>query len=577
MQSLNIPAERLVHLVHRREGDNYFGESMLRAAYKPWFFKFQAERADAVRIYRQVAGIPMATMDLEVAKAVTAASPTATEIAGIDSLLAQMAASGLTYLRTNSLWKWGWLQGDGKASPEVESAIKRHDIAILRNVLADFMAGGADGLNSGKTRTLADFFGAALYALAQLIQDEMTLHVLQPLCEYNFPTQGLRLPTLEVDDVQDIDVKLLADNLSKLGTSEFIRPDDSTEDALRKVMGMVPRDPTTTRKKAPPPVFGQPPPGENEPKGDPGTGEDAVDDAKAADKEAKAAELRALASSTGGVVYGGRIYARQPNAFELYAFNVAEVPDTLDQTTAALQGELHEIRRKQLDVLATKLSRKDSFASGRPDDLVVPFKKDVEQAFKRALTRVYTYGRTQVQVELAKQGADVRLVANASVLLASGPGKNARTAKSALTTSAKIATEKETDFWVNQIIEAGARLRRNGLSGADLASAIVKSMSSKVEQATLPLARSEVNEGFAIGRQAEATAQKDEIDYVEYSCLLDANSCAACEAEDGKTFAMDSDEYQRLQPPFADCEGNKGQPDACRCAFLYHAKSGASQ
>lgn len=586
-RTIEIPAARVVHLVHRREGDNYFGESMLRSAYKPWLFKFQAEKADAVRVYRQVAGVPMASFDVETASKIQMVNggPDVNEIAQVDTMLAQMASSRLTQLRTSTLWKWTWLHGGAegaKAGADVEATIQRHDRAILRNVLGDFMSGTPDGLNSGKTRTLTDFFGSALYALAQAIEDDFSLHVLRPLCAFNFPVQGLRYPRLVANDVTDVDGAQLADVLGKLG-DRYIRPDDPLEEMLRKVFGFPPADPTTTRKAPTPPPFpGAPATGAAEGEGD---GEDDPDIDDAARDDAKgetetATDLRArpgasVALKGRSAVYGGRTYSRVPTAFELAAFNVAEVPDTLDHATVTLQREIVDIRRKQLDVLASKLSRSEGWAAGRPDSVVVPFKKAVTAAFKSAVTTIAQYGRTQVQVELAKQGADVRLVAASSlVVLAGGAGRSSRTMKSALTTSATIATEKETDYWVNRIIESAARLKRNGITGADLASRIVEVMTPEVEQGTLPLAKSEINEAFSIGRQAEATAQKDQIDHVEYSALLDANTCAACEALDGQIFPFESEQYWETLPPYQHCEGNKGQPDACRCAHIFHAKSG---
>lgn len=599
---LNIPADRVAHLVHRREGDNYFGQSILRAAYKPWMFKFAAEKADALRVYRQVAGIPIARLDLEVAQKINLknGAPDNDEITAVESMLRQMTTSKLEFLRTSTLWQWDWMHGgsEAKGSADVESTIQRHDKAILRNVLADFMSGTPDGLNSGKTRTLTDFFGAALYAIAHLIEEEFSLHVLRPLCALNFPVQGLRFPRLVADDVTDVDVAQIAETLNKIGAT-YIRADDTLEATLRKLLGLPPADTETTRMPPPPVLAGMPPAaappadGEDPPtpkkkaskKGaDPASPEDGdpnevndleVDDGadpKAKDAQETSAELRALAAKRGGIVFGGRLYAREPKDFELFAFNVAEVPDTLDAVTAALRDDLVAIRRRQLDVLAAKLSRADSYAAGRPDTVTVPFKKDVEAAFKRALASVFNYGRTQVRLELEKQGASTRVVAASALVLAGGAGQNARTAKSALTTSAKVATEKETDYWVNRIIESASRLRRNGLDGIDLAQKIAGVMSGEVEQGVLPLAKSEVNEGFSIGRQAEAVAQKDEIDHVEYSCLLDANSCEACTAVDGETFPMDSPRYLELMPPYSECEGNKGQPDACRCVFLFIAK-----
>ena len=55
----------------------------------------------------------------------------------------------------------------------------------------------------------------------------------------------------------------------------------------------------------------------------------------------------------------------------------------------------------------------------------------------------------------------------------------------------------------------------------------------------------------------------------EYSAILDGNTCSSCSGKDGKTFDLDSDEYEENLPPNRDCDGGAN----CRCLMAYIAGS----
>lgn len=56
---VSIPASKLLVFTFRREGDNYEGTSVLRSAYKHWYFKDSMYKFDSVRHERQSVGIPV--------------------------------------------------------------------------------------------------------------------------------------------------------------------------------------------------------------------------------------------------------------------------------------------------------------------------------------------------------------------------------------------------------------------------------------------------------------------------------------------------------------------------------------
>lgn len=568
-QNITIPTESLVVFVRKREGDNWWGRSILRSAYKPWFYTCQGEKAEAVRIFRYGVGVPMAIRDKDY-------SPAANELDEVTAIVKGMVSHERSHVVTHSGWTWKIMVPEGSAGGDTgtRAFIEHHGRLIMRNVLAEFMAGGADGLNSGRTRTLANVFASQLYTTAENISDTLDLHVLRPLCAYNFPMEagGLRYPTLVANDVTDVDVKQLADIVTRLTALRVLTADDELEGFLREMLGL-PALPKALKGQSRERVSVSPAQ-QLPPSSGPST------ESKAARALRDARPALALARKDRVLDWGGRLYSRQPTTFELRVFSLADVPDRLDRETEGLITTLADLRRRQLEKLADQIATKDArtttgeFTDIRPTEFSVPLKADVERAIKQALLRVAAFGADQVRLELQRQGADIAAQApfpgDARVL--AGAGANKTIAKSALTTSAKIATETETDAWFNRILETAARLRRGGTQGDDLADAIQQTLLPELDTGLKALAKGEMHEGFAIGRAAEATRQQDRIELVEYSALLDANTCDPCADEDGHTFAFDSDEYHRTLPPFKDCDGNKGRPDACRCVHLFHLK-----
>lgn len=75
---------------------------------------------------------------------------------------------------------------------------------------------------------------------------------------------------------------------------------------------------------------------------------------------------------------------------------------------------------------------------------------------------------------------------------------------------------------------------------------------------------------FSLGRE-EAARQLGGVTSIEYSAILDSNTCSPCAAADGATAAFDSPEHDAMLPPNRDCAGG----DNCRCFLIF--KQGADE
>jgi hypothetical protein len=112
----------------------------------------------------------------------------------------------------------------------------------------------------------------------------------------------------------------------------------------------------------------------------------------------------------------------------------------------------------------------------------------------------------------------------------------------------------------SRITAAATRFFLLGLTGAPLFEAINNEVSAGSVSYIDRASRGVANRVISIGRSDEAQARSDEWDRIEYSCLLDLNSCEFCAADDGQSA---TDEADLTPTPNPDCPGE------CRCFLVY--------
>ncbi|MFD9614805.1 DUF935 family protein [Streptomyces sp. NPDC059083] len=246
-----IPAKRIVPYVNEREGGDWLGRSVLRAAYKNWILKDRLLRVQASTIERNGMGIP-----------VYYAGPLDKQ-ADLD-LGQQMAndyragdSSGAALPNGAKLR----LQGVEGALPDAMPVIEYHDSQIARSVLAHFLNLGTQTGSWALGSTFADFFVMSLQAEAQLIADTANAYIVEALVDLNFgPDEPA--PRITFDEIGSRH-DATAQALSLLIQAGAVFPDRRLEQAVRDMYGLPQKDPdapdpTPNQKSAPPAT----PPGE---------------------------------------------------------------------------------------------------------------------------------------------------------------------------------------------------------------------------------------------------------------------------------------------------------------------------
>lgn len=218
----SVPIPIVKGLYYRIDTSQVSGKSLIRRAYRSWFFKKRNEEKLQIGIDRNLNGIPIAYIPSEVLSAgegderfdMVKKIVTRTkrdEQAGI------MFPSDRTSVGTR-IYEFALLAPSGSPNfSEVVAVIRMYAADIAGVILAQFINLGRDAVGS---RALAepqqDLFQAALEAILDGMQDTLNRQAVKPLFELNpsLVPDGRTLPKLVHGTVRDVDLK---------GTGEFMR------------------------------------------------------------------------------------------------------------------------------------------------------------------------------------------------------------------------------------------------------------------------------------------------------------------------------------------------------------------
>lgn len=569
----NIPAERFMLHTHRREGNNYYGMSLLRSPYPNWFWKQQLYRIDAIRHDRLGAGIFIAKLTQDY-KANSA------PLDKIEQTLAGLRSHDRAYAIQPYGVEYDILVPKGSAgnATDIVQSIEHHNQMIAASVLQQFSTQGQQKHGSfGQAKVTHDVFMDALEGQGVEMGTEITDGIIRPLCDANFDMKGRGYPRLEFADIASADVGAIATSMSALATAKLITPDDGLENWLRELhdapampdaikgLDRIPQPPPAPMIVHPGLPAGTPPPAPADGKGGKGAKSDPEPHQVPTEGDhTKQVPANVNAATRGGFLENGRTFSRVPTDLERRVFDLHGVPAALDDAKAALVRSLATIRRAQLTKTAAALAKKDArktapFTDLRKGQLPKPPTADYARVIRDTQQRMFDYGREQVRKELEKQGADVP-----KELAGEKGSKNQKTATSALVSSAQVTADRQGSTWQQRIIDRAVQLRRQGLQGDDLEQGIVDSLSDEVESGAARDAGAEVNEAMGLGRANAARSLSDAIKTITYSAVLDANTCDSCDALDGEEWDSIDD---AVEPPNPDCDGR----DSCRCVLLFTA------
>ncbi len=240
-QHITIPLEKALHFKTRSRKNNPEGRSILRNAYRPWYFKKRIQEIEGIGIERDLAGFPVLYTpenadiwnpdDPESARMLATAE-------AIVSGVRRDAREGIVLPGGENGWKLELLSTGSRRQFDTNQIIDRYDQRIATTVLADFvMLGqrdvGSFALASSKTK----IFSLAIGTYLDIICETFNNQAIPRLIDLNKEKfSGISdYPHMRHGDIEDADLPSVGAFLQQMVDIGLLKPDAQLEQYVRRI------------------------------------------------------------------------------------------------------------------------------------------------------------------------------------------------------------------------------------------------------------------------------------------------------------------------------------------------------
>jgi len=218
-----IPIEKILLFRTTTKKNNPQGRSILRNAYRAWFFKKRMENIEGIGVERDLAGLPVA----KVPPNLLSKSASQEEKATLEAIkrvvinIRRDEQEGVVFpmkfdKNNNPLYALELLTTGGSRQFKTDDIIKRYRTDIALTVIADFILLGHDkagsfSMHSSKTNLFASAIGAWMSSISS-IHNRCSIPLLLQLNGMDLE----EMPTLEFGDIESISLEELSKYITSL-------------------------------------------------------------------------------------------------------------------------------------------------------------------------------------------------------------------------------------------------------------------------------------------------------------------------------------------------------------------------
>lgn len=238
---IEIPVEKLLLFRTKSRKGSPEGKSILRNAYRSWYFKRRIQEIEGIGIERDLAGFPVLTAPEEMniwddddpdMEAIRVAA---------DGIVQNIRRDSLEGLTMPAGWKLELLSTGGRRQFDTNAIVERYDSRMAMTVLADFVLlghqqVGSFALSSDKTELFAMAIGAYLDIICETFNNK-AIPALIDINEDYF--NGITdYPTLEHGDIESPNLTDLGNFIRDMTGVGVLVPDEGIEDYVRHAAGL---------------------------------------------------------------------------------------------------------------------------------------------------------------------------------------------------------------------------------------------------------------------------------------------------------------------------------------------------
>lgn len=237
-ERVTIPIEKALHFRTKSRKGNPEGRSILRSAYRSWYFKRRIQEIEGMGIERDLAGFPVLTApdgmniwDTNDPEMVSALSHAETIVRNVR----RDATEGLVFPQG---WVLNLINSGSRRQFDTNQVIERYDTRIAMCTMSDFLLlghqqVGSFALSSDKTELFSMALGAYLDIICEVFNNQAIPRLMSMNAQHF--TGISDYPRLEHGDVESPDLTVLSTFIKDMTGVGAITPDEDLEDYLREV------------------------------------------------------------------------------------------------------------------------------------------------------------------------------------------------------------------------------------------------------------------------------------------------------------------------------------------------------
>lgn len=228
--------------------DNPEGRSILRNAYRPWYFKKRMEEIEGMGIERDLNGIPVAYVPPSILRdgATSAEVATRTAVEEMIGNIRNDSQAGLVLPamyddKGNKLFYVELMTTLGRRNFDTNAIINRMNKTVATSMLADFVMIGQESVGSfAMASSKTKMFSVAIGSYMDAITDQFNRNVIPRLFALNGKVTD-KLPRLIHGDIETVDLSELSAYVNALSGAGLDLTGDAVREHLAAQAGLPPK------------------------------------------------------------------------------------------------------------------------------------------------------------------------------------------------------------------------------------------------------------------------------------------------------------------------------------------------
>ena len=232
--------------------NNPEGRSLLRNAYRPWYFKKNMEQIEGIGVERDLAGLPMATVPPEYLSS-TATPEQKSVLNAVKQIVTSVKRDemeGLVFPAAKTIdgkdtgFSFSLLATGSRRQFDINQTIERYNRQIAMTVLADFIMLGHQGVGSfALSSDKKAMFSMALGAIMDAIADVFNSFAIPRLFELNAFGKLSNYPKIAHGDVEAPDLGELGTFIANIANAQALTVDDPELENYLRMAAHLPKRP----------------------------------------------------------------------------------------------------------------------------------------------------------------------------------------------------------------------------------------------------------------------------------------------------------------------------------------------